>query len=49
LAATPAAPKFPPPGELIRQRADDVLALMAFSVVTDLTSSFLSISACRAS
>lgn len=32
------------PGEQIKRHADDVLSLMAFSVVPDLTSSFLSIS-----
>jgi hypothetical protein len=39
----PATADFSLPGEQIRQHANDVLALMAFSVVPDLTSSFLSI------
>ena len=41
--ALPATAQFTLPGERIKQHADDVLALMAFSVVPDLTSSFLSI------
>jgi hypothetical protein len=41
--AAPATAQFTLPGERIKQHADDVLALMAFSVVPDLTSSFLSI------
>lgn len=45
FAAAPAmAQQFSLPGERIKQRADGVLALMSFSVVPDLTSSFLSIS-----
>ena len=43
LGAFPATAEFILPGDVIKQRADDVLALMAFSVVPDLTSSFLSI------
>ena len=39
----PASADFSLPSEQIRQHANDVLALMAFSVVPDLTSSFLSI------
>ena len=43
FASFPAAAQFTLPGERINQHANDVLALMAFSVVPDLTSSFLSI------
>lgn len=43
-AAFPAAAQFSLPGQKIKQRADDVLALMSFQVIPDLTSSFLSIS-----
>jgi len=44
LVAFPAAAEFTLPGDKIKQRADDVLALMSFSVIPDLTSSFLSFS-----
>ncbi len=44
LVATPASADFSLPGEKIKQHADDVLALMSFSVIPDLTSSFLSFS-----
>lgn len=44
LFALPAAAQYSLPSNRIKQHADDVLALMAFSVVPDLTSSFLSIS-----
>lgn len=44
LFALPAAAQFSLSGNKIKKSADDVLALMAFSVVPDLTSSFLTIS-----
>lgn len=44
LFALPAAAQYAFPGNRVKQHADDVLALMSFSVVPDLTSSFLSIS-----
>lgn len=47
LVAQPATAQFTLPGERIKQRADGVLALMSYSVVPDLTSSFLSISSAQ--
>jgi hypothetical protein len=44
LAAWPAAAQYTLPADRIQEHANDVLALMSFSVIPDLTSSFLSIS-----
>jgi len=43
LATFPAAAEFSLPGDKIKKGADGVLTLMSFSVIPDLTSSFLSI------